>query len=146
MNAYRKLKQQHQQEVNDFPMFFAFNQNQFDEGMKKLGLEPHETDKIYSLKGTGGFYRKSDAQALRDMFSRHAQEKEAAIAADTTGSGYIYQMFVYELANHEYCITYDLEPTLDACGLTLEEVNSNPALFAGLKKATADYLENCDEW
>jgi hypothetical protein len=127
-------------------MFFAFNRKQFDEGMEKLGLKPNETDKIYSLKGTGGYYRKSDAKALYDMFDRHQQEKEAAIAADTTGEGYIYQMFVYELANHEYCITYDLEPTLDACGLTLEEVQSNPALLAGLKKAKTDYLANYDEW
>ena len=30
MNAYLTLKKKHQDEINAFPMFFAFNQNQFD--------------------------------------------------------------------------------------------------------------------
>ena len=37
-------------------------------------------------------------------------------------------MFSYELANHEYCITYDIEPTLDALGLTLDEINKRAYL------------------
>jgi hypothetical protein len=132
----------HQEEVNNFPMFFAFNNKQFDEGMRELGLDPKDTDKIYRLGSTGGYYRKTDAPALREMFERHSKEMEDAVKADTTGEGFIYDMFIYELANHEYCITYDLEPTLDALGLTLDEVNENPALLAGLKKAKKDYLKH----
>lgn len=146
MNKYRALVSAHQKEVDNFPMFFAFNNKQFDEGMQKLGLDPKDTDKIYRLGSTGGFYRKADAPALREMFERHTQEMEDAIKADTTGEGFIYDMFSYELANHEYCITYDLEPTLDACGLTLDEVNENPALLAGLKKAKKDYLKHSSEY
>lgn len=135
MNAYLTLKNKHQDEVNAFPMFFAFNKDQFEEGMKKLGLEPTDTDKIYKLGGTGGFYRKSDSDALAEMFDRHMKEDADAIAADPTGDGYIYQMFNYELANHEYGYTGDPEPTLDALGLTMEEINANPALLHGWKKA-----------
>ena len=141
MNKYTELKNRHQKEVNDFPMFFAFSEKQFEEGMKKLGLNPDDTHLIYKLGNTGGFYRKSDAQALRDMFARHNAEMSDAIANDTTGEGFIYDMFKYELANHEYCITYELEPTLDACGLTEDEVLESPALTAGLKKAITDYME-----
>ena len=142
-NKYSELKAKHQQEVNDFPMFFAFSQAQFDEGMKKLGLKPTDTKKIYSLKGTGGFYRKSDSQALKDMFLRHSQERAAAIAADETGDGYIYDMFAYELANHEYGYTWDLEPALDALGLTMEDINEDPRLLHGLEKAREWYHKNC---
>jgi len=38
MNSYLELKEKHQKEVNEFPMFFAFNDKQFKEGMKKFGL------------------------------------------------------------------------------------------------------------
>lgn len=144
MNKYTELKKRHQKEVNDFPMFFAFNDKQFEEGMLKFGLDKNDTHLIYKLGNTGGFYRKSDAKALHEMFARHNAEMTEAIANDPTGEGFIYDMFSYELANHEYCITYDLEPTLDACGLSEDEVLENPALTAGLKKAIMDYMERCE--
>lgn len=143
MNKYREMKNRHQKEVNEFPMFFAFNEEQFAEGMRKLGLEPEDTDKIYKLGNSGGFYRKTDGKALVDMFNRHEKEKAQAIAEDTTGKGFIFDMFLYELANHEYCITYEYEDTFDAVGLTREEIYANNALVAGLKLATEKYLEGC---
>lgn len=143
MNKYRELKNRHQKDIDAFSFFFAFSDKQFNEGMKSLGLQPTDTDKIYKLGNTGGFYRKSDSQLLRDMLARHAKEMDEAISTDKTGYGFIYDMFKYELANHEYCITYDYEATFDACGLTIEEINNNPALIAGLKKAEKDYLEEC---
>ena len=51
MNRYVELKRRQEKEVNEFPMFFAFSKEQFSEGMKKLGLEPDEKDKIYSILG-----------------------------------------------------------------------------------------------
>lgn len=134
-NKYNALKEKHQKEVNDFPMFFAFNNSQFEEGMKKLGLKPTDTKKIYKLGNTGGFYRRSDSDALHEMFHRHTEEMSAAIAADPTGDGFIYDMFNYELANHEYGYTGDLEPTLDALGLTMDEIRKDPRLTHGLEKA-----------
>lgn len=46
MNAYQEMQDRQQKEFNSFPCFFAFGQEQFDEGMKKLGLKPsrHEAD------------------------------------------------------------------------------------------------------
>lgn len=148
MNAYIAMENRHQQEVNALPIKFAFSDKQFEEGMKALGLKPTDTDKVYALHGTGGFYRRTDADIIRETFRRHQQEREEAIAADKDGTGYLYQMFRYELANHEYCITYDLEPTIEACGFTVDEVNGNPALLAALKKARKDYLEEAEkkEW
>lgn len=143
MSQYRAMKDRHQKEVNEFPMFFAFSNEQFAEGMKKLGLEPSETDKIYRLGNTGGFYRKTDGQKLKDMFDRHEKEMADAIAQDTTGTGFIFEMFLYELANHEYCITYEYEDTFRAVGLTSEEIYGNNALANGLRLATQKYLEGC---
>ena len=134
MNSYRLLTAKHEKEINEFPFMWAFNQKQFDEGMRRLGLEPTDTDKIYSI-GAGGFIRKTDAEAMHELIKRHTAERQAAIEADETGEGFILDMFTYELDNHEYCITRDLEPTLDALGLTVEEVNASPALLHGLKLA-----------
>ena len=140
MNAYRELRDRHQKETNDFPMFFAFSEKQFEEGMAKFGLGPNETDKIYSL-GYGGYYLRTDSERLREMFDRHEREHKEAIAADKKGTGYIFDMFCYELGNHEYGYTWDLEPALDALGLTLEEIENSHALTRGLKKAQKTYEE-----
>ena len=145
MNKYREMKDRHQKEISEFPMFFAFSNSQFEDGMKRLGLEPSDTDKIYKFGDTGGFYRREDGKTLHEMLLRQSKEMQDAIQGDLTGEGFIYDMFLYELANHEYCITYDYEDVFDAVGLTKEEIYGNTALVAGLKKATRKYLEGCEE-
>ena len=86
--------------------------------------------------------RGTDAEQLYKDAERLAKEKEDALAADTTGEGIIKDMFLYELGNHEYCITYDLEDTLDAVGLTVDEINADKRLLCGLKKALSQYLKD----
>ncbi|WP_290063493.1 DUF7659 family protein [Paraclostridium bifermentans] len=134
MNKYRELKEKQGKELNEFPMMFAFSNKQFAEGMAKLGLKENETNKLLSI-GAGGFIRKSDRKAFDDMFVRQEKELKKAIAEDLTGEGFIYNMFNYELGNHEYCITWELDETLNTLGLTMEEINSNEKLSHGLKKA-----------
>ena len=141
MNRYLELKERQQKEFSDFPMFFAFSDKQFEEGMRKFGLTVDDTDKIYKFGGTGGFYRRTDSKALIDMIERHDEEFEKAIAEDTTGDGFIFEMFDYELANHEYSYTWDIEPTLYALGLTIDQVNNNKLLLHGLNKARKDSIE-----
>lgn len=134
MNAYKEMKDRHGKEVNDFPMFFAFSNEQFAEGMAKFGLEPEDKDQICST-GYGGFIRKADNQKWNDMFVRFAKDRKEAIEADQTGEGFIYDMFDYELANHEYGYTRDISDAVSALGLTVEEINSDQRLLHGLKKA-----------
>ena len=143
--TYEELKNKHEQEMNAFPLGACFSQKQFEEMMQKWGLTIDDTDKILSIGG-GCYIRKSDRQTFHDMIDRFGQERKDAIAADITGDGYIYQMFLYELANHEYCITYDLEDTLNALGLTIEEINADKRMLHGLKKAKRDYLKHCEDY
>jgi hypothetical protein len=138
---YSELKKQHQKEVNEFPFIFAFSNKQLAEGMAKLGLKEDETNKLISI-GNGGFIRKTDKEALNEMFNRHEKELKKAISEDSTGEGFIYQMFDYELANHEYCITYEIDDTLDALGLTIDEIRNNDKLLHGLRKAI-DNQKSC---
>ena len=123
-------------------MVFAFSDKQFEEGMQKLGLTKKDTDKVYSFGG-GGFYKKTDAEALRNMFDKHEKEMQEAIDNDLTGDGFIFEMFDYELANHEYCITWDSEPTLQALGLTIEEVKASEKLLYSFNKARNSQKNYC---
>ena len=134
MNKYRELKRKHEEEVNKFPFMFAFSEKQFIKGMKKLGLNENDTDKIYDI-GCGGYIRKSDSAKLDEMYKRHDMELKKAIEDDVNGEGFIYDMFNYELSNHEYCITYDIGDTLDALGFSIDDVNNNKKLLHGLQLA-----------
>lgn len=134
MNAYLEMQTRHQEEMNAFPMFAAFNKEQFEEGMKKLGLRPANTKAVQSI-GYSMFVRKKDMPAFQNMCLRHSRERAESIEADRTGEGFIRDMFVAEMCNHEYSYTYDLTDTLRALQLTAPEINANPALLHGLKLA-----------
>ena len=137
MNRYADLKQRQQEEFNAFPMQYAFSNQQFAEGMAALGLEPTDTDKIYKAPG-GGFYRREDSQRLNEMMERFDRELSEAIAADKTGDGFIFEMFLDELDNHEYGYTGDTEETLYALGYTAKQVLGNPRLKHGFEKAVME--------
>ena len=146
--TYQEMKRRHEKEYNDFVegrIFFAFSNKQFDEGMERIGLKPTDTDKIYSI-GAGGFILRSESKAHKEMANRFAREEKEAIANDKDGTGYIREMFEYEMNNHEYGYTGDISDTLDCLGLTIEEINNNEALLNGFKiarKAVIDwYNEN----
>lgn len=144
MESYEAMQKRHQQEVNAFPMKWAFNNRQLEQGMRELGLNPLQTNEIVGIGG-GGFIRRSDKQAFIDMFKRQNAEQKAALAAQKTGDEYAYQMFLHELGNHEYVITGDLSDTLDACGLSAEQINNDPKLRKALARAIKDYMEAADQ-
>ena len=134
LNAYSALKSKHQEETNVFPMGFAFSNEQFETAMRGLGLEPTDTDKVVSI-GAGAFCKTSDVTPLNEMLDRHRKELQDAIDSDSTGDGFIYTMFRYELSNHEFGYTWEADDTLDALGFTWDDINANPRLLHGLSRA-----------
>jgi len=144
VNKYQELKEKHQQEFDNLPMFFAFSNDQFTEGMKNLNLDSKtDIDKIFSTFG-GGYIRKTDFHLLNEIGEAHIKRMNDSIATDLTGEGFIYDMLLYELNNHEYGYTGDISDTLDSLDLTMKVINENENLAHGLKKAKIDIMkEDC---
>ena len=138
INQYLNLKKKHEKEINDFPMFFAFNDEQFKEGLKKLKTIKENLRSLSS----GGFIKSEDVKKYQDMLLNWGKEHKKAMEKEP----YVYQMFKYELANHEFIITYDEEDTLNALNLTMEEVKKNKVLSEQLDKAKNDYLKEAEQW
>lgn len=136
-NIYKELKEKQQAEFDNFPIKFAFSREQEKKGLEELGLA--SANEAIGIGG-GGFIRESDKQAFYDMLEKFDKEHTQMLE----NPKYVVDMFKYELANHEYGYTYDLEPTLEACGLTIEEVNNNLILKKGLAAALEEY-ENYEE-
>lgn len=131
--SHAGLKAKQSKEFNAFEgIFFAFSNEQFVEGMQKVGLTVNDTDKICSL-GAGGYMLKSQREAFRTMIDRQEMERKE-FRKDQKN---LLDALVYELRNHEYCITYDASDALDALELDRDEVDQ-----ALLKKACKMALDN----
>ena len=138
--TYAELRKKQQNAFNALPLGFAFSQKQFDEMMKRWGLDPEkDIDKIYQIPD-GGYIQKKDAELFHQTVARLDKEMADAIAEDKTGNGFIYQMFLCELDDCEYGYTGDAESTLDALGYTWEEVCADSRLLHGFEKATSKIM------
>lgn len=144
MNEYQEMRNRQQLEFNALPLGFAFRQKQFDEMMQGWGLHPErDIEKICSI-GNGGYIQKKDVALLRQTSAQHSQELAAAIKADKTGNGFIFQMFYWELVNHEYGYTRQAEEALDALGYTLEQVQADQRLCRGFERACKKIMKEDD--
>lgn len=141
MESYRELRDRQQKEFNELPLGFALSDKQFDEIMGKWGLDPEkDLDKIYRIPG-GGFIQKKDHKHFHEVVDRHAAELEAAKQSDADGTGFLYQMFLFELDNHEYGYTGEYEDTLESLGLTMKDVHKSVRLTRALEKAAKEIRE-----
>jgi hypothetical protein len=116
MKNYTDIKRAHQKELNEFPgLFFAFNKEQLKEGMEKVGASPE--NKIVNI-GMGGYLLKGRFEEFTATLERHKSERREI----KKNRKLLLESLTYELKNHEYCITFDPEPALEALGLNIEDI------------------------
>lgn len=120
LETYKEQKVRHHKELGDFEgIFFAFSDDQFNEGLKKVGLS--ETDSpsqfIYSI-GAGGYILKTKSKDFRLMLKKHKEERKS-LKKDNKR---LLDALVYELNNHEYGFTGDPSDALQALGLSSQDI------------------------
>lgn len=117
--TYREQKTRHTHELNNFEgLFWAFNEKQFQEGVVKVGAS--KENKVVSI-GAGGYLLKNRGAALDEMLARHKQEKKELKKSNKL----LLEALVYELNNHEFVITCDVKPALDALGFKETDIDLN---------------------
>ncbi len=113
---YLQAKKKNEQELNAFPMGFAFSKEQFVKACEKLGVDPDDAkNELVGIPG-GGFIRREDKSDFIDMLKRHRERIENVLKDPEQ----LIKAFIYELGNHEYCITGDREESFEALGLNPE--------------------------
>lgn len=138
LETYSEMKARHQKEVNDFPIGFAFSNEQLKEEMERLRVK--DESEICSI-GCGGFIRKLDVKAYRELSDRiHAEERQAMKDDD-----FLVSMFEYEMGNHEYQLTLDAIEVINACGIDMGEFYEDERMQDLFIKAKKHYLKLCDE-
>ena len=84
MESYQEIRKRHQEEFDLLPIFFAYGNKQFKEGMQSFNLTMADVGLISTI-GSGGYIRKTDSGLINDLMTAHDKEFDAAIDADKTG-------------------------------------------------------------
>ena len=139
MNKYIEFNNETQKLWNEFPIFYAFSNEQFEKNISKLGLTMENIDQIVST-GFGGYIHKKDKQRYIDFWDSRHKAKMILLKDNQV----LYDAILYELANHEYVITNDYTDAINAVGIPMDELLTNKQRARILKKATDEYLQNAE--
>lgn len=140
---YEELKAKQRKEADALPIYFAFGQRQFDELMQKLGFDNEEEFKknVFTI-GAGSIILNKDKEKVLDTFLKNEKEMEKAFENDD----FLLSAFEYELANHEYIITYDISDTLRALGISLKEYQENERYKKIMAQAITNYKKAMEKF
>lgn len=138
---YLDLKKKHEKEVSDFPIAYAFNDEQLKEALKKLGAE--STEECVTIFGHGDIVKKEDAKPFIQMLKRHSDEVRQAMLNDHELAQ---AAFLYEMDNHEYAINYDGDEDVLRCfGFDFDELE-DLGLANSYERARSHHFVNAREW
>lgn len=136
--TYLEMKERHQKEVNEFPMAFAFNKEQLESALQKLGATIDECVTIHNI---GDIIKKSDVPKYYEMCERHHKELVEAMK----NKDFAEKAFRYEMDNHEYAINWDGDADILECfGYTsMQEVKALGLedAYINAKRAHMKYFE-----
>ena len=136
--AYLDLQEKHRQEINEFPIAYAFNDEQLQEALKKLGVK--NTQECVSVFGHGDIVKRENAKPFLDMLKRHTLEVKEAMKDKEFAEA----AFRYEMDNHEYAINWSGDDDVLACfGMDyddLEELGLKDA-YRRARNAHMKYME-----
>lgn len=120
--TYEEYRTARQEGFNALPIMFAFNMEQFAEGMEKLGLTVDDKDKVCSI-GAGGFMRKDDLPLLRAW---SGEDKLDDLMKDYD----FCKSAVYsEMCNHEYGINWQADFDVMSCFGHIEYTDASDDLI-----------------
>jgi len=122
MQTYQQFKTNKSKEWSKLKgIFYAFSDDQFNEGIAKIGITQDEVkEKLYNLGG-GGYILKSESKEMERMLQNASDELDAIL----NDKKQLLDALSYELMNHEYCITYDTSDALDALGLKESDIDAD---------------------
>ena len=133
MNQYVEMKNRHQEMVNRLPLQFAFGEEQFNEMLEKNGWTIDDIEHI----GYGGYINKKDIPEYKRVMEEISNESETKLKSDMS---LLFDAIQYEMANHEYCITYDDYTVLGALGLSVKDFTDR--MWSVYSSARSDYLKS----
>ena len=137
--AYVELIEKHREELNAFPVAYAFNKKQLEEALVKLGAKKEECVTVFEH---GDIMKKEDAPKFLEMLKRHTDEVKAAMRDEDFAEG----AFLYEMDNHEYAINWDGDDDVLRCfGMDFDDLEEL-GLMGAYRRARNAHMKHAEEW
>lgn len=139
--AYLDLIEKQREELNSFPIAYAFSDEQLKEALEKLGAK--STKECVTIFNHGDIVKKENAKPFLDMLKRHSQEIRDLITSDKDIAE---AAFSYEMDNHEYAINWDGDDDVLRCfGIDYGELKEL-GLEDAYRRARNAHMKHAEEW
>lgn len=137
---YLDLKKKHEKELSNFPIAYAFNKQQLEEALEKLGATKEECMTVF---GHGDIVKRENAKPLVEMMERHVDELKRKLREDVE---FAEAAFLYEMDNHEYAINWSAdEDVLDCFCINWEFIREH-GLQMAYDSARNKHMKHAEEW
>ena len=138
--AYLDLLEKHRKEINEFPIAYAFNEEQLKEALTKLGVE--SVKECVTIFNHGDIVKKENAPKFLEMLKRHMSEIKIAMKEEAFAEA----AFLYEMDNHEYAINWDGDDDVLRCfGFDFNDLREMK-LMGAYRRARAAHMKHAEEW
>ena len=139
--AYLDLQEKHREEISNFPIAYAFNDEQLKEALEKLGAK--SIDECVTVMESGDIMKRENAKPFLDMLKRQLKEVQDLLLSDMDIAE---AAFLYEMDNHEYAINWSGDEDVLRCfGLDEEELVAF-GLEIPYLRARKKHMEHAREW
>ena len=139
--AYLDLFDKQREELNNFPIAYAFNEKQLEEALVKLGAT--SSKECVTVFNHGDIVKKENAKPFLNMLERHSQEIKDLITSDKDIAE---AAFLYEMDNHEYAINWDGDDDVLNCfGMNFDDLQE-AGLMDAYRRARNAHMKHAEEW
>ena len=139
-NEYLELKKQHEKELSDFPIAYAFSDKQLEEALEKLGATKEECVTVF---GHGDIVKRENAKPFIKMLERHTKEIKQKLIDDPE---FARVAFLYEMDNHEYAINWSADEDVMDCFCIDWDFIRKHGLQMVYDQARNQHMKNAEEW
>lgn len=139
-NRYRELTSMQQERINRFSkdkIIFAHDNDELNEGLAELKLTADDVMQLYS----GCYIRKDAVEEFKKLNENLSRELNRCIQADETGEGFVYDMFLACMEDHNTRETEDPTDAVRAAGFTFKQIECNRKLMTGYRKAAEEIMQ-----
>ena len=99
-------------------VFYAFSNDQLIEGLNALNVTKEDAKKRIVNIGQGCFILRENADKWLNLFVEYGKQLNDALKDEA----FLLDALVYELRNHEYCISWDATDALDMLSIKKEDI------------------------
>ena len=137
--TYSEFAKRQQQELEDFPIAYAFNKEQLEQALEKLNAKKEECVTVF---GHGDIMKKVDVPAFYAMLKRQKEEMYEALKDEEFAE----EAFLYEMDNHEYAINWSGDEDVLACFSLTEKMLHEMNLTGAYSRARKKHMDHAREW